>query len=68
MTEDAVPLVDVEGLTFRYRRATEPAIADVSLTVHPGEVAARGRPVGLRQEHAHPRDQRAASPMRTRAS
>ena len=31
----ASPLVVVEGLTFRYRRATEPAIRDVSLTVEP---------------------------------
>ena len=30
------PLVEVEGLTFRYRRASEPAIRDVSLTVRCG--------------------------------
>jgi energy-coupling factor transport system ATP-binding protein len=42
----AVPLVEVEGLTFRYRRATEPAIQDVSLTVQPGEVVLVAGPSG----------------------
>ena len=40
------PLVDVAGLTFRYRRASEPAIRDVSLTVHPGEVVLVAGPSG----------------------
>jgi energy-coupling factor transport system ATP-binding protein len=40
------PLVDVEGLTYRYRRATEPAIRDVSLTVQPGEVVLVAGPSG----------------------
>ena len=40
------PLVDVEGLTFRYRRATEPAIRDVSLAVAPGEVVLVAGPSG----------------------
>lgn len=46
--EDAAapPLVEVEGLTFRYRRATEPAIQDVSLTVQPGEVVLVAGPSG----------------------
>jgi energy-coupling factor transporter ATP-binding protein EcfA2 len=42
----APPLVDVENLTFRYRRATEPAIRDVSLTVGPGEVLLVAGPSG----------------------
>jgi energy-coupling factor transporter ATP-binding protein EcfA2 len=40
------PLVEVEGLTFRYRRASEPAIRDVSLTVAPGEVVLVAGPSG----------------------
>jgi energy-coupling factor transporter ATP-binding protein EcfA2 len=40
------PLVEVEGLTFRYRRATEPAIRDVSLTVAAGEVVLVAGPSG----------------------
>jgi energy-coupling factor transport system ATP-binding protein len=42
----AAPLVAVDGLTFRYRRATEPAIRDVSLTVEPGEVVLVAGPSG----------------------
>ena len=42
----AAPLVEVDGLTFRYRRATEPAIRDVSLTVAPGEVVLVAGPSG----------------------
>ena len=45
MSDDA-PLVAVEGLTFRYRRATEPAIRDVSLTVAGGEVVLVAGPSG----------------------
>ena len=33
----SLALVEVDGLTFRYRRASEPAIRDVSLTVSAGE-------------------------------
>ena len=40
------PLVEVQGLTFRYRRATEPAIRDVSLAVGPGEVVLVAGPSG----------------------
>ncbi len=47
MTEPAPgPLVEVDGLTFRYRRATEPAIRDVSLTVSSGEVLLVAGPSG----------------------
>ncbi len=40
------PIVEVDGLTFRYRRASEPAIRDVSLTVHPGEIILVAGPSG----------------------
>jgi energy-coupling factor transport system ATP-binding protein len=40
------PLVEVEGLTFRYRRATEPALHDLSLTVDAGEVLLVAGPSG----------------------
>ena len=40
------PLVEVDGLTFRYRRATEPAITDLSLTVSPGQVILVAGPSG----------------------
>jgi energy-coupling factor transport system ATP-binding protein len=40
------PLVEIEGLTFRYRRATEPAIRDLTLTVDPGEVLLVAGPSG----------------------
>jgi energy-coupling factor transport system ATP-binding protein len=40
------PLVDVEGLTYRYRRATEPALRDVTLAVAPGEVILVAGPSG----------------------
>jgi energy-coupling factor transport system ATP-binding protein len=43
---DAQPLVEVDRLTFRYRRATEPAIRDVSLTVAAGEVLVVAGPSG----------------------
>ena len=45
MTADA-PLVEVDGLTFRYRRAGEPAIRDISLTISPGEVLLVAGPSG----------------------
>ena len=40
------PLVEIEDLTFRYRRATEPAIHDLSLTIEPGEVLLVAGPSG----------------------
>src|SRR5687768_3075608 len=43
---DLPPLVEVENLTFRYRRATEPAIRDVSLSVASGEVLLVAGPSG----------------------
>jgi hypothetical protein len=33
------PLIEVDGLTFRYRRATEPAVREVGLVVRPGGAA-----------------------------
>ena len=39
-------LVEVEGLTFRYRRASEPAIRDLSLTVAAGEILLVAGPSG----------------------
>jgi len=43
MTE---PLLEINGLSFRYRRATEPAIRDLSLAVGPGEVLLVAGPSG----------------------
>lgn len=40
------PLVEVDGLTFRYRRATEPALRDISLSVDAGEVLLVAGPSG----------------------
>ncbi len=40
------PLLEVESLTFRYRRATEPAIRDLSFTVDAGEVLLVAGPSG----------------------
>src|SRR5262249_52206088 len=40
------PIVEVENLTFRYRRASEPALHDLSLVVHPGEVLLVAGPSG----------------------
>jgi energy-coupling factor transport system ATP-binding protein len=40
------PIVEIAGLTFRYRRATEPSIRDVSLTVGSGEVLLVAGPSG----------------------
>jgi energy-coupling factor transport system ATP-binding protein len=42
----AAALVEVDGLTFRYRRATEPALRDVSLAIQPGEVVLVAGPSG----------------------
>ena len=43
---DAAPFVEVDDLTFRYRRATEPAIRDISLRIEPGEVLLVAGPSG----------------------
>jgi energy-coupling factor transporter ATP-binding protein EcfA2 len=40
------PLLEIDSLTFRYRRATEPAIRDVSLTLAAGEVLLVAGPSG----------------------
>jgi energy-coupling factor transport system ATP-binding protein len=42
----AGPIVEIEGLTFRYRRASEPAIRDIRLSVEPGEVLLVAGPSG----------------------
>ena len=42
----AEPIVDIESLTFRYRRASEPALHDLSVAVHPGEVLLVAGPSG----------------------
>jgi energy-coupling factor transporter ATP-binding protein EcfA2 len=39
-------LIEVEDLTFRYRRATEPAIRNISLNLDPGEVLLVAGPSG----------------------
>ena len=40
------PIVEVDGLTFRYRRGTEPAIRDVSLAIYAGEIVLVAGPSG----------------------
>jgi len=40
------PLLEVEGLTFRYRRASEPAIRNLSLRLEAGEVLLVAGPSG----------------------
>ena len=40
------PLLEIDSLTFRYRRATEPAIRDVTLSVAAGEVLLVAGPSG----------------------
>jgi energy-coupling factor transport system ATP-binding protein len=40
------PLVEIDGLTFRYRRSTEPAIRDLSLVVETGDVVLVAGPSG----------------------
>ncbi len=42
----ADPIVAVEDLTFRYRRASEPALHDISLAIEPGEVVLVAGPSG----------------------
>jgi len=39
-------LIEVDDLTFRYRRATEPAVRDMSLRIEPGEVLLVAGPSG----------------------
>jgi energy-coupling factor transporter ATP-binding protein EcfA2 len=40
------PLLEIDSLTFRYRRATQPAIRDLSLTMERGEVLLVAGPSG----------------------
>ena len=40
------PLLEIESLTFRYRRATKPALRDLSLTLQDGEVLLVAGPSG----------------------
>jgi energy-coupling factor transport system ATP-binding protein len=40
------PLVEVDDVSFRYRRATEPAIRDLSVAIQPGEVLLVAGPSG----------------------
>jgi energy-coupling factor transporter ATP-binding protein EcfA2 len=40
------PLVEIDDLTFRYRRATEPAIRGITLTIKPGEILLVAGPSG----------------------
>ena len=40
------PLIELDAVSFRYRRAAEPAIRDLSLTVEPGEVLLIAGPSG----------------------
>jgi energy-coupling factor transport system ATP-binding protein len=42
----AAPLIEVDDLTFRYRRATTPALRNVSVRVEPGEVLLVAGPSG----------------------
>lgn len=40
------PLLEIQGLSFRYRRATEPALRDLALTLAAGEVLLVAGPSG----------------------
>ena len=44
MAADA--LIEVDDLSYRYRRATEPAIRNISLRIEPGEVLLVAGPSG----------------------
>ncbi|HWP63832.1 MAG TPA: ABC transporter ATP-binding protein [Candidatus Binatia bacterium] len=46
MIDPRAPLVEVDAVSFRYRRATEPAIRDVSLAIEPGTVTLVAGPSG----------------------
>lgn len=46
MAATAEPIVRIEGLSFRYRRGTEPALRDLDLEVAPGEVLLVAGPSG----------------------
>jgi energy-coupling factor transport system ATP-binding protein len=46
VTEAGTPLVELERVTFRYRRGTEPALRDLSLAIGPGEVVLVAGPSG----------------------
>jgi energy-coupling factor transport system ATP-binding protein len=73
------PFVQVDELTFRYRRGTEPAIRDVSLTISPGEVLLVAGPSGCGKStlirainglipHAYPGDLTGAVRLEGRAT
>jgi energy-coupling factor transport system ATP-binding protein len=46
MAVAGAPLIDIDDLTFRYRRATEPALRAITLRVEPGEVLLVAGPSG----------------------
>src|SRR3712207_1789047 len=46
MSHSRDALITVEHLSFRYRRAREPALFDVSLEIYPGEVLLIAGPSG----------------------
>ncbi len=46
MIDPRAPLVEVEALSFRYRRAAEPALRDVSFAIEPGSVTLVAGPSG----------------------
>lgn len=40
ITENTTPIVSVERLSHTYRHAPHPALSDLALTIHPGEIVA----------------------------
>jgi energy-coupling factor transport system ATP-binding protein len=46
MAATAEPIVRIEGLSFRYRRGTKPALRDLDLEVAPGEILLVAGPSG----------------------